>query len=81
MPVHLTGDLLWAFLPIPGLKGNVSILPDHMEPELLDSNRLLSSREVPYSFDFAVENFMDPAHIPYAHHSLQGIDLCHIYSK
>ena len=29
-------------------------------------------RDLPYSFDFLVENFMDPAHIPYAHHSLQA---------
>jgi len=26
-----------------------------------------------YSFDVLVENFMDPAHIPFAHHGLQGV--------
>eukprot|EP00968_Pinguiococcus_pyrenoidosus_P004972 scaffold320_cov367-Pinguiococcus_pyrenoidosus.AAC.7 len=30
-------------------------------------------RELPYSWDFLVENFMDPAHIPFAHHGLQGV--------
>jgi phenylpropionate dioxygenase-like ring-hydroxylating dioxygenase large terminal subunit len=30
------------------------------------------SRELPYNWDFLIENFMDPAHIPFAHHSMQG---------
>ena len=30
-------------------------------------------RELPYSFDILIENFMDPAHIPFAHHGLQGM--------
>ena len=47
-------------------------LPEEVLPLLLTKN--LSSfvaRDLPYSFDFLIENFMDPAHIPFAHHSLQ----------
>ena len=47
-------------------------LPEEVLPLLTTGN--LSSftvRDLPYSFDFLVENFMDPAHIPFAHHSLQ----------
>ena len=29
-------------------------------------------KELPYSWYILVENFMDPAHIPFAHHGLQG---------
>jgi phenylpropionate dioxygenase-like ring-hydroxylating dioxygenase large terminal subunit len=36
------------------------------------STRPVFVRELPYSFDFLVENFMDPAHIPFAHHKLQS---------
>lgn len=75
-PIHFTGDILWSFLPIEGLpnddKNPYEYLPEHYVPELCDSNKSVVVREVPYSYDFLVENFMDPAHIPFAHHSLQG---------
>ena len=29
-------------------------------------------RELPYSFYLVLENFFDPAHIPFAHHKLQS---------
>lgn len=32
----------------------------------------MTVRTLPYSLDFLLENFMDPAHIPFAHHKLQG---------
>ena len=70
--VHHTGDLLWAFLPLPdGQASNYPTLPSEVMPDLMNSKSLLT-RDLPYSFDFLVENFMDPAHIPYAHHSLQA---------
>ena len=72
LPVYSTGDLLWAFLPLsPGQASNYPTLPDVLMPGLTDCPSFFV-RDLPYSFDFLVENFMDPAHIPFAHHSLQG---------
>ena len=76
-PVHLAGDLLFTFLPtsIHGESFPKSLLPEEYYPFLndsIESQTTYYSRELPYSFDFLVENFMDPAHVPFAHHSLQG---------
>lgn len=72
LPVHSSGDLLWAFLPLsPGQASNYPTLPEIVFPELMDGPSFFT-RDLPYSFDFLVENFMDPSHIPFAHHSLQG---------
>ena len=72
LPVYSTGDLLWAFLPLSsGQASNFPTLPDVLMPGLTDCHSFFV-RDLPYSFDFLVENFMDPAHIPFAHHSLQG---------
>eukprot|EP00586_Coscinodiscus_wailesii_P003421 CAMPEP_0172484854 /NCGR_PEP_ID=MMETSP1066-20121228/12498_1 /TAXON_ID=671091 /ORGANISM="Coscinodiscus wailesii, Strain CCMP2513" /LENGTH=520 /DNA_ID=CAMNT_0013249653 /DNA_START=1 /DNA_END=1563 /DNA_ORIENTATION=+ len=77
-PVHAAGDLLFVFLPS-SMHGEMflkSELPEHRYPYLqrdIDRNITYYTREVPYSWDFLVENFMDPAHIPFAHHGLQGV--------
>jgi phenylpropionate dioxygenase-like ring-hydroxylating dioxygenase large terminal subunit len=60
-PVEVVGDLIWAFLPLP--PGQASFFPKspkEMFPELLE-RPFWTSRELPYSFDFLLENFMDPA--------------------
>ena len=53
------------------------VLEQDVTPDILydmsESKGSYFVRELPYSFDMAIENFMDPAHIPYAHHSLQGV--------
>ena len=54
---------------------SITRLPEHHYPYLqdqIDEGRTYFVRDLPYSLDFLLENFMDPAHIPYAHHSLQG---------
>ncbi|KAJ1440234.1 Rieske [2Fe-2S] iron-sulfur domain-containing protein [Ochromonadaceae sp. CCMP2298] len=54
LPTHITGDILWAYFPLPGV----------WFPSLLDGTPSLAnfkSRELPYNWDFLVENFMDPA--------------------
>jgi Phenylpropionate dioxygenase and related ring-hydroxylating dioxygenases, large terminal subunit len=85
-PVHAVGDLLFVFLPssIHGETFEQSLLPeDYYYPYLSSfmkqdqgdgkqSPGQVFVRELPYSFDFLVENFMDPAHIPFAHHKLQS---------
>lgn len=77
-PVHPVGDLLFVFLPS-SLHGEMfpqSILPEQFYPDLDCNNPVQQEqffvRDLPYSFDFLVENFMDPAHIPFAHHKLQS---------
>lgn len=76
-PTHIVDDLLFVFLPS-SLHGEMfpqSTLPEEFYP-LLNDERIQGTeffvRDLPYSFDFLVENFMDPAHIPFAHHSLQS---------
>jgi hypothetical protein len=52
----------------------ISRFPEHHYSYLqeLDMTATYYSRELPYSFDFLVENLADPAHIPFAHHKLLG---------
>lgn len=49
------------------ISGLIVLLYDQMK-----SGNQIYVRELPYSLDFLVENFMDPAHIPFAHHKLQS---------
>lgn len=69
------GDLLWAFL---------DVVQDEYQDDLncpstyyndlfgLEDSQVFV-RELPYSVDILLENFMDPAHIPFAHHGLQAV--------
>jgi len=71
--VHVTGDILWGFVPLSdGQASSYKALPETFFPQLKDPSMNFKLRDLPYSFDFLVENFMDPAHIPFAHHSLQA---------
>lgn len=77
LPVHMVGDLIFAFLPssVHGESFPKSLLPEEMNPIIRrqkEANKPFYVRELPYSADFLIENFMDPAHIPFAHHSLQS---------
>jgi len=75
LPVRLTGDILWAWFEGEGAAGEAlpfQAFPEDRFPRLLSAEASYV-RELPYSFDFLVENFMDPAHIPFAHHSLQSL--------
>ena len=77
-PTHMAGDMIFAFLPssVHGEMFLQSVLPEEMFPTVRNDMRLNTTyfvRELPYSADFLIENFMDPSHIPFAHHSLQGV--------
>jgi hypothetical protein len=73
IPVHSTGDLLWAYMTLPeGQASHYPTLPEIVMPELMDIP-LWTVRELPYSFDFLVENFLDPSHLHFAHHTLQAV--------
>ena len=75
LPTCKTNDLLWAFFPqeICGEYQTIENTPDIYYPDTKDEINEYFVRELPYSFDMLIENFMDPAHIPYAHHGLQGV--------
>lgn len=70
---RVTGDVLWAFfdasVPAQAAAIGSEVLPFTDFPEerypRLGAATNTYTRELPYSFDFLVENFMDPAHIPF----------------
>ncbi len=75
-PLHAVDDLLFVFLPT-SLHGEMfpqSLLPEeyynilNKTPDGEDYPTMFM-RDLPYSFDFLVENFMDPAHIPVSAHT------------
>lgn len=77
LPVHAAGDLLFVFIPsdVCGESWPIEMLPETHYPylqEFTDKKKVYYMRELPYSADMLLENFFDPAHIPFAHHSLQG---------
>jgi phenylpropionate dioxygenase-like ring-hydroxylating dioxygenase large terminal subunit len=37
-----------------------------------DFNPSTYTRDLPYGWDSLVENLIDPSHVPFAHHGLQG---------
>lgn len=77
LPIHAAGDLLFVFIPseVCGESWPIERLPESHYPYLqdtIDKNKVFYMRDLPYSADMLLENFFDPAHIPFAHHSLQG---------
>ena len=77
LPIHAAGDLLFVFIPseVCGESWPIERLPESHYPYLsdsIDNNKVYYMRDLPYSADLLIENFFDPAHIPFAHHSLQG---------
>ena len=58
LPTYITGDVLFAFIPLP--EGQASYYPriqDEVLP-ILRNVSTIASRELPYSFDYLIENFM-----------------------
>lgn len=64
-PTFEYGDMLWAYM---GNDTNVQFPKDIYD---LDNSSTFM-RELPFSLYILLENFVDPAHIPYAHHKLQS---------
>ncbi len=65
-PTCRHGDLIWAFLG----DNQTSCDPPPIKYNL--QNTTVFSRDLPFSFFILLENFFDPAHIPFAHHKLQS---------
>jgi hypothetical protein len=74
--VHLTGDLIWAFLPtsVHGESFPKTVLPEeYYYPGLVEDMTRGATyyvHEMPCSFDMLVENGLDPSHFPFAHHGI-----------
>jgi len=69
LPSMVCGDLIWAFFSAAqtGERGSIDETPWDLYPYLSDTmNKTFYHRELAYSWDVLVENFMDPAHIPFA---------------
>ena len=67
LPVCRTNDLLWAFFPeeICGEYQDIETTPDLYYHDIGKDSNEYFVRELPYSFHMLIENFMDPAHIPF----------------
>jgi len=74
--VHVGGDLIWAFLPssLHGESFPRDLLPEDYYHNGLRRDVEASSNfaviELPASYDFYMENGMDPSHFSFAHHGV-----------
>lgn len=66
-PTEQYGDLLWMYL------GSETVIPDLKKTYSIAPSTTMFSRILPYGFYILLENFFDPAHIPFAHHKLQSV--------
>ncbi len=57
-----------------GIMASIANLPPDSDFDLdaVESNPSTYTRDLPYGWDTLLENLIDPAHIPFAHHGLQG---------
>jgi phenylpropionate dioxygenase-like ring-hydroxylating dioxygenase large terminal subunit len=71
-PTRKTGDILWANLNPSDISSNI-LWNNIQNDNILINCTIPYIREVPYSWNFLLENFMDPAHVPFAHDGLQSV--------
>jgi phenylpropionate dioxygenase-like ring-hydroxylating dioxygenase large terminal subunit len=72
-----TGDILWADLTG---KTPENFWNQVIQDSVLSNATIPYVREVPYSWNYLIENLFDPAHVPFAHHGMQSVrnDACPI---
>jgi len=46
--------------------------PEYQLQGVVQENSTTYTRDLPYSYDTLLENIVDPSHVPWAHHGLQG---------
>ncbi|KAG7338925.1 ring-hydroxylating dioxygenase, large terminal subunit [Nitzschia inconspicua] len=73
-PVHIEKNVIWFW---PWSEDPLSIASEPSKhPEGLMSGAIINpstyTRDLPYGWDTLVENLIDPSHVPFAHHGLQG---------
>eukprot|EP01038_Epipyxis_sp_PR26KG_P006504 gene6504-8941_t len=80
-PVEITGDIIWALLPLPiGQASTYTSNPNELFPELKHV-KYSFTRELPYSFDFLVESLMDISNIPLLYRLLLNRGIPGIHSS
>ena len=63
---------IWPWKEDPlSIAGNVAAHPEGMMSGMADETTTYT-RDLPYGWDTLVENIVDPSHVPFAHHGLQG---------
>ncbi|MAI14466.1 MAG: hypothetical protein CMM15_10640 [Rhodospirillaceae bacterium] len=68
----ILGDILWANLPL-SIGYDMDIFEKTIEEDSVVCNASIPyQREVPYSWNYLLENLFDPAHVPFAHHGMQS---------
>lgn len=73
-PVHIEKNVIW-FWPWKEDVLSIAGEPSKHPEGLLTSANLNPStytRDLPYGWESLVENLIDPSHVPFAHHGLQG---------
>jgi phenylpropionate dioxygenase-like ring-hydroxylating dioxygenase large terminal subunit len=73
-PVHIEKNVIWFW---PWIEDVLSIAGEPSKhPETLMSGANINpstyTRDLPYGWESLVENLIDPSHVPFAHHGLQG---------
>eukprot|EP00775_Hariotina_reticulata_P004455 gene4455-4711_t len=79
-PTAVQGGLLWVWpdeAPTATEEAEATTIP--LLPELADESLVplkgrFMVRDLPYSYDFFVENVLDPTHVDFAHHGVAGFD-------
>ncbi len=73
-PVHIEKNVIW-FWPwkedVLSVAGKKYAHPEGLM-EGANDNPSTYTRDLPYGWDTLVENLIDPSHVPFAHHGLQG---------
>jgi pheophorbide a oxygenase len=73
-PAHVEKNILWIWPweeDVLSVAGNPEAHPEGMMKGLPDDPTTYT-RDLPYGWDTLVENLIDPSHVPFAHHGMQG---------
>ncbi|KAK4764183.1 hypothetical protein SAY87_013621 [Trapa incisa] len=75
-PSTVQHDIVWFWPnPDPAYKDIFTKKKPPFIKELEDPSytKLMGNRDIPYGYEVLIENLMDPAHVPYAHHGIMRI--------
>jgi phenylpropionate dioxygenase-like ring-hydroxylating dioxygenase large terminal subunit len=73
-PSHVEKNILWIWPweeDVLSIAGNPDAHPEGMMKGFPDDPPTYT-RDLPYGWDTLVENLIDPSHVPFAHHGMQG---------
>lgn len=73
-PAHVEKNILWIWPweeDVLSIAGDPSAHPEGIM-EGLPADPPTYTRDLPYGWDTLVENLIDPSHVPFAHHGMQG---------